>query len=93
MQATTTRGATRAFADTRFRKTEPHHYLCSTWFERDRRHIRLETPLGRVVFELWDDAVEEAIEDGFLTVPRGPRPTAADWQPHAVRYATGRGLI
>ena len=93
MHATNTRGTSRAFANAMFRKTEPHHCLCSTWFERDRRHIRLETPLGRLVFELWDEAVDEAINDGFLTVPRAPRPTDADWQPHVVRYAKERGLI
>jgi len=93
MQATNTRGAPPAFADTTFRKTDPCHYLCSTWFERDRRHIRLETPLGRMIFELWDEAVDEAIIDGFLTVPQGTRLTESDWQPHAVRYAEERGLI
>ena len=61
MQATNTRGGSRAFAETRFRKTESHQFVCSTWFERDRQHIRLETPLGRVVFELWDDDVDQRV--------------------------------
>ncbi len=68
-------------------------YVCSTWFERDRRHISLQTPNGRTVFELWDEAVDEAIEDGFLRAPRVPRPSDADWQPHAVQYALDKGLI
>jgi len=68
-------------------------YVCSTWFERDRRHVSLQTPNGRTVFELWDDEVDEAIEDGFLSVPRVPRPSDADWQPHAVSYALDMGLI
>lgn len=68
-------------------------YVCSTWFERDRQHVRLETPDGKTVFELWDDAVSQAIEDGFLTTPRLPRPRDADWQPHAVAYARGQQLI
>jgi len=68
-------------------------YVCSTWFERDRRHVSLQTPNGRTVFELWDEAVDEAIEDGYLSVPRVPRPTDADWQPHAVSYALDMGLI
>ena len=76
-----------------FTKTPAAQYICSTWFERDRRHIRLETPQGRVVFELWDDDVGQAIEDGLLTTPRCPRPSDADWQPHAVQYAVDCELI
>ena len=76
-----------------FRKTPAAEFVCSTWFERDRSHIRLETPNGRVVFELWDDDVGEAIEDGLLTTPGRPRPSDDDWQPHAVQYAVKRGLI
>jgi len=68
-------------------------YVCSIWFERDRSNVRLETPRGRTVFDLWDEAVEEAIVDGFLSVPRVPRASAADWQPHAVAYARSQGLI
>ncbi|KAK0039488.1 hypothetical protein Bpfe_031075 [Biomphalaria pfeifferi] len=68
-------------------------YVCTTWFERDRANIRLETPNGREVFDLWDDDVAQAVEDGYLTRPRVPRPTDADWQPHAVRYAIDMGLI
>lgn len=86
-------GGTGSFEDHRFKKTRPHEYVCHTWFERDRAHIRLETPKGRVVFELWDEQVCEAIEDGFLTAPRCPRPSDDDWQPHAVQYAVHQGLI
>jgi hypothetical protein len=68
-------------------------YVCSTWFERDRQHVRLETPDGKTVFELWDEAVSQAIEDGFLTTPRLPRPGDAAWQPHAVAYARELKLI
>jgi hypothetical protein len=68
-------------------------YVCFTWFERDRTNIRLETPNGREVFDLWDKAVAQAVEDGFLTTPRVPRPSSADWQPHAVQYAIAMGLI
>lgn len=68
-------------------------YECVTWFERDRKHVCLQTPNGRTVFELWDDEVDQAIEDGFLKVPRTPRPTDADWQPQAVSYALDMGLI
>jgi len=76
-----------------FKKTQDHEYVCSTWFERDRSHIRLETPAGREIFSLWDEAVGEAIEDGFLTSPKFPRPRDIDWQPHAVAYARDQGLI
>lgn len=78
---------------TLFQKTQDGEYVCSTWFERDRKHIRLETPRGREVFSMWDDDVEQAIEDGFLTVPRVPRPSDSDWQPHAVAYARSQQLI
>lgn len=87
------RGNGLSFEDHKFRKTRPQEYLCHTWFERDRAHVRLETPRGRVVFELWDDDVAQAIEDGFLTMPRTPRPSDRDWQPHAVEYAVQQGLI
>jgi len=80
-------------ADGLFRKIQPHEYVCSTWFERDRAHVSLSTPKGRVVFELWDDDVLGAIESGYLKPPRVPRPGDHDWQPSAVQYAFDMGLI
>ena len=77
----------------RFQKTGDHEYVCVTWFERDRQNVRLETPRGRVVFDLWDDDVTGAVESGYLTVPRVPRATDAAWQPHAVAYAGDTGRI
>ena len=77
----------------RFQKTEDYEYVCVTWFERDRRNVRLETPRGRVIFDLWDEAVTGAVDSGYLTVPRVPRATDADWQPHAVAYARDTGRI
>lgn len=68
-------------------------YVCYTWFERDRKNVRLETPKGRAIFDLWDDEVVDEIESGHLTVPRTPRPLNSDWQPHAVAYAKERELI
>ena len=68
-------------------------YVCFTWFERDRANIRLETPNGRDAFDLWDDDVSQAVEDGFLTTLRHPRASSTDWQPHAVRYAIAMSLI
>lgn len=76
-----------------FTKIAARDYVCFTWFERDRANIRLETPNGREVFDLWDEAVTQAVEDGFLTTPRIPRPSSSDWQPHAVQYAIAMGLI
>ena len=51
-----------------FAKTADHQYVCVTWFERDRQNVRLETPRGRVIFDLWDDDVADAIDSGYLTV-------------------------
>ena len=64
-----------------------------TWFERDRQNVRLETPRGRVIFDLWDEEVADAVDSGYLTVPRVPRPNDADWQRHAVAYARDTGRI
>jgi hypothetical protein len=76
-----------------FTKIAARDYVCFTWFERDRANIRLETPNGREVFDLWDEAVIQAVEDGLSTTPRVLRPSSANWQPHAVRYAIAMGLI
>ena len=45
----------------RFQKTGDHEYVCLTWFEHDRQNVRLETPRGRVIFDLWDDDVTDAV--------------------------------
>lgn len=45
----------------------------SVWFERDRKHLALSRPDGSLAFELRDEEIDEAIEDGFLTSPRHPR--------------------
>jgi hypothetical protein len=50
-----------------------------TWFERDRAHVDLRTLDGVTIIEWWDEAVNEAVEDGFLD----PR----DWHESAVEYA------
>ena len=76
-----------------FAKTADHQYVCATWFERDRQNVRLETPRGRVIFDLWDDDVTNAIDCGYLTVPRVPRATDTDWQPHAVAFARDTGRL
>ncbi len=48
--------------------------VVSAWFERDRKHLSLSTPQGQCVVDLWDDEIDQLVEDGFLTVPRHPRP-------------------
>jgi RadC-like JAB domain len=50
----------------------------STWFERDRAYVGLSTLDGRAIFDLWDDAVQEAVEDGFLK-PRDFHGSAVEW--------------
>ena len=76
-----------------FQKLNDNDYVVSVWFERDRANVSLSTPRGRVIFDLWDDDVFQAIEDGFLPEPSHPRPTDAMWQPCAVAYAKSQGLI
>lgn len=68
-------------------------FVCFTWFERDRKNVRLETEDGKEVFCLWDDDVDSAIEDGYLESPRRPRPSDEDWLEPAIQYATSMGLI
>ena len=76
-----------------FAMTADQQYVCVTWFERDRQNVRLETPRGRVIFDLWDDDVTDAIDSGYLTVPRVPRPAGVDWQPHALAFARETGRL
>jgi hypothetical protein len=57
-----------------------------TWFERDRAHVELrDTNTDKTIVEWWDDAVSEAIEDGFLSV--------RDYHQSAYDYATERALL
>ncbi len=57
-----------------------------TWFERDRAHVELRSKLDdKTIVEWWDDAVSEAIEDGFLE-SRNYHQTAYD-------YAKERGML
>lgn len=57
-----------------------------TWFERDRKHVRLESDLGGEIISLWDDDVSGFIEDGFKI-------DNEHWHYALVRYANERGLI
>lgn len=65
----------------------------TAWFERDRRHLGLSRSDGTSIFDLFDEAVDEAIEAGFLTTPRKPRPTAEDRRQHLMAYAHSSGLL
>lgn len=67
-------------------------FRASTWFERDRACVCLYRG-DELVFELWDEAVYEAIEDGFLPSPRAPRPRDEDWLEPAISYARSQGLL
>lgn len=63
------------------RGTELH-----TWFERDRAHVELRDSIRQqMIIEWWDEAVAEAVEDGFLN----PR----DWHGSAYRNAIDAGLL
>ena len=50
-----------------------------TWFERDRSHVELRTLDGTTIIEWWDEAVKDAVMDGFLD--------SRDWHGSAVEYA------
>lgn len=61
-----------------------------TWFERDRAYVILwevddDGDRVREIMEWWDEAVGEAVEDGFLN----PR----DWHGSARAYAEHLGLL
>lgn len=81
-----------------FKKVRDEDYVANVWFERDRSSVSLSTPKGRVIFELWDDDVHQAIEDGFLEKPRltmcsRDLNSNSAWHPHLVAYAREQGLI
>ena len=53
-----------------------------TWFERDRANIRLvdeSTNPENDLIDLWDDDVDQAVEDGFLKLGRQLHRSAYDW--------------
>ena len=59
-----------------------------TWFERDRQHVELIDDSDgneRTIIEWWDEAVSEAVEDGFLD--------QQDWLGSASEYAESIGLL
>ena len=61
--------------------------------ERGDVYLRLYDDLtDDEIFELRNEAFNEAIEDGFLKPPRVPRPKDDDWLDPAIAYATEQGL-
>jgi hypothetical protein len=57
-----------------------------TWFERDRQHVELRDKLtDKTIIEWWDDAVTEAVQDGFLK--------SRDYHRSAYDYAIDMGLL
>jgi hypothetical protein len=63
------------------RGTEIH-----TWFERDRAHVELrDRTSDQTIVEWWDEAVGEAVQDGFLD--------SSDWHGSAYQYALDHGLV
>lgn len=64
--------------------------VLQTWFERDRAHVCLsrkdaDGDVGDTIIEWWDEAVAEAVEDGFLN----PR----DYHGSAYAYAESHGFV
>lgn len=58
----------------------------NTWFERDRQRVELlDARNDETIVEWWDEAVSEAVEDGFLS----PR----DYHSSAYHYAASVGLL
>ena len=71
-------------------ETEFADTILTTWFERDRAHVCLsrkdrDGEAGETIIEWWDEAVSQAVEDGFLN--------ARDWHGTAFRYAQHIGAI
>lgn len=65
----------------------------NVWMERDRKVLTLTNEFfGTDVFTLTDEAVDEAIESGYLTPPRHPRPNEEAWLPCLVDYANSVDL-
>lgn len=76
------------------RELNAGRFEANVWFERDRKHVMLTDLLdGSTVVSLWDEEVDEAIESGYLAVPRRPRPSDADWLPQLLDYARDTGAL
>jgi hypothetical protein len=75
-------------------KLSKDRFTASTRFERDRSNVRLRDNLIEAdIVDLWDEDVEQAINDGYLTAPSGPRSEESDWLEPLLEYARGMGLL
>lgn len=73
---------------------ERDRYEAHAWFERDRKNLCLTDLFTNTeVVSLWDDDVEQAIEDGFLRPPRPPRPKDRDWLEPLLAYARSQDAL
>jgi hypothetical protein len=69
-------------------------FSASAWFERDRQNLVLTDHLAnKDIVTLWDEAVTEAIEDGYLSRPKTVRPKDSDWIEPLKNYAQSMGLL
>lgn len=69
---------------------KPHNWhenntKCSTWFERDRAYVRLTDTRDQEIICLWDDEVQEFINDGFKS-------NKQSWHEALAEYATEHKL-
>lgn len=69
-----------------------NNFSCNVWIERDRKVLTLYF-MGQEVLTLSDEAVDEAIEGGFLVTPRKPRPSEDDWLDPLISYASETGRM
>lgn len=60
--------------------------IVSTWFERDRAMVRLTDTRDQEIICLFDNAVQEFIDDGFKN-------DRISWHTALSRYATEHKLI
>lgn len=73
---------------------DQNRFTANVWFERDRKNVTLTDGLtSRDLVCLWDDDVNDAIESGCLTPPRGPRPKEGDWLEPLLQYAASTGAL
>lgn len=55
----------------------------TTWFERDRAHVALVSKDEQTtLIEWWDEAVDQAIEDGFLDRRKLHESALEYWKTH-----------
>lgn len=59
--------------------------LYDSWFERDRAMVRLTDTRGNEILCLWDQEVQDFIEDGFKTQRQS-------WHEALCEYATSHKL-